>query len=309
VAPRPPIKRPPFVAPRPPIKRPPFNRPPIKRPPFNRPPIKRPPFLHPPLFPHPRLPIAVRPHPIDLDDERFPFFNDFDFLRPIVFVSPASVIEGDDGTVFLRFRVCLSFSVSHRIGVGFRTDQDTAFAGEDFVPRFGRVFFEPRQVCRTVTIVIVGDQFDEPNQDLFLDLTDATGAVVGGHRATGVILDDDGGPPTRNPFAQRRALELSKQAVMRRGSLLVAGRCAQAAGSCRGVLTVKSAKRKALGGASFFLGAGDTRTIRVPLSSSARKAVARRSVRRVMGTAVVRDQSDSVTVTTRSLLVRAGRAR
>ena len=72
----------------------------------------------------------------------------------------------------------------------------TAQAGKDYVAASGTLSFAPGETSATVTVIVIDDQFDEPNETFRLTLSNPVNAVLGTpHTATITILDNDE-PPT-----------------------------------------------------------------------------------------------------------------
>ena len=112
---------------------------------------------------------------------------------PTVSVNDVSITEGTGGTKTLTFTV--TQSARSKSKVSYATAPDTATAPEDFSARTGSLRFAGKKLTRTVSITIVGDALDEPDETFFLELTAATGATIDDGEGIGTILDDDP-PPT-----------------------------------------------------------------------------------------------------------------
>ncbi|GGD64134.1 Ig-like domain-containing protein [Croceicoccus mobilis] len=113
----------------------------------------------------------------------------------VLFVSDASVGEGDSGTTSMVFTVTRAegtvgmVSAYYTVGSPGTADaEDFAFAGEGT----GKVTFADGQDTATITIPIAGDTVIEPDETFTLTLYDATGgAGIGDASAIGTIYDDD----------------------------------------------------------------------------------------------------------------------
>ncbi|MDB5298086.1 MAG: extracellular repeat protein family, partial [Phycisphaerales bacterium] len=75
--------------------------------------------------------------------------------------------------------------------VTFAAAAGTGKAGRDFLPRRGTLAFRPGVTTMRVTVPVKGDAKAEPDETLYLDLTDAVGATVDTARGTGTITNDD----------------------------------------------------------------------------------------------------------------------
>ena len=81
--------------------------------------------------------------------------------------------------------------------VDWSTQDGTAKAGEDYTAASGQLLFEPHQTTATVTVPLLADSADEPDETVLLKLESVEGVPVGAD-AQLVISDDD---PTPAPVA------------------------------------------------------------------------------------------------------------
>lgn len=109
------------------------------------------------------------------------------------FVSDASLTEGNSGSTQMSFIVSRSFMTNTTYTVDYATVAGTAVAGADFTPvSLTTLTFPPAVMTRTVTVPILGDAFDEPDEQFTVVLSNQSAEVeVGDHSGTGTILDDD----------------------------------------------------------------------------------------------------------------------
>lgn len=111
---------------------------------------------------------------------------------PVVNIQGISVYEGDAGTVEAQATVRLSKPSDTSITVYYSTADGTALAEDDYLPiELTQLTFAPGEVQKTILIEIQSDLLDEPNKQLFLDLSAPVGAVIGEGRGVISILDDD----------------------------------------------------------------------------------------------------------------------
>src|SRR5205823_4526724 len=108
---------------------------------------------------------------------------------PCVTVADTTIVEGDSGTTMASFIVSLSRSNQQPVSVRFRTDNGSALAGEDFVAVDSFVTFAPGVMTQTISIPIIGDLRNEPDETFTLSLTAATNAWICRSQALGQILD------------------------------------------------------------------------------------------------------------------------
>jgi chitinase len=114
---------------------------------------------------------------------------------PQITLSPVSVTEGNSGTTPMVFTIALSAASTSTITVNYATGGGTATAGTDYQAASGVLSFAPGVTSRTVTVNVLGDTTDEPNETLDLTLSGAANATIGVAKATGVIVDDDPAAP------------------------------------------------------------------------------------------------------------------
>jgi hypothetical protein len=122
-------------------------------------------------------------------------FGEADAPPPTISIRNDSSPEGDfnegDDIRRLRFRVVLSDASDEVVSVRFATSPDTADSGVDYDDRSGRISFGPGVTLRKVVVVIVGDFDIEPDETLFVRLSNPVNGQLGDRRGRGTILDDD----------------------------------------------------------------------------------------------------------------------
>lgn len=113
--------------------------------------------------------------------------------RPALSIGDARVAEGDTGTSILRFTLRLSRPAPRAVSVRWRTLGAEA-RGEDFRQARGRVVFRRGTTRRRVRVIVLGDDVDEPDERVAVQLSAPVGARVVHGRAFGTIVDDDPTP-------------------------------------------------------------------------------------------------------------------
>jgi uncharacterized repeat protein (TIGR01451 family) len=113
---------------------------------------------------------------------------------PLISVRDAGALEGNEGTANLQFKVDLSEPSHQAVSVGYFTTDGTATAGSDYAATAGLVQFPPGQTNAIVAVSVFGDRLSEPNETLFLTLTNATNALIVAPWAVGTITNDDTRP-------------------------------------------------------------------------------------------------------------------
>jgi len=112
---------------------------------------------------------------------------------PTISVGDVTVTEGTGGTVTAVFTV--TQDIKGKSTVSFKTADDTAKAPADYVARSGKIRFAGKKLTRTVSVTVIGDAMDEPDETFFLELTGAKGATIADGHGVGTITDNDA-PPT-----------------------------------------------------------------------------------------------------------------
>ena len=109
---------------------------------------------------------------------------------PSVSIANATVSEAD-GTI--DFIVSLSESASHAVTIEYATVDQTAAGSEDYAVTAGSLLFEPGELSKTITIVILDDAIaTEDDEETFsIALSNSVGATLAVSSATGTIVDDD----------------------------------------------------------------------------------------------------------------------
>jgi chitinase len=111
-----------------------------------------------------------------------------------VALSGAAVLEGDRRRASATFTLALSRPATSRVSVEYVTSNGTAIAGRDFEPSRGSVSFLPGDTTKTVTVAVLADVSDEPDETFSLNLLRPRGLSVVSGTATATILDDDAEP-------------------------------------------------------------------------------------------------------------------
>ena len=128
------------------------------------------------------LPVTPTSVSIIDDDESAP---------PALSVADASVAEG---AAELAFVVDLDAPSSEEVTVRYGSADATADAGSDYEPVSGTLAFAPGEVSKTVRVVVLDDELDEPDETLTLGLSHPRNATLARASASGTILDDDDPP-------------------------------------------------------------------------------------------------------------------
>jgi chitinase len=104
----------------------------------------------------------------------------------------------------LPFKVNLDKPSTKTITVNFRTTDNTATSGEDYVSRTGTLTFLPGQVSKTVGVKVNGERIVENDEYLYLYLDQPANATISNPWGQGKIINDD-----VNDFPQVSVKEVS----------------------------------------------------------------------------------------------------
>jgi len=121
--------------------------------------------------------------------------NDDTVAVPTIAISNVSVQEGDSGTSAAAFNVTLSAPGTATIAVSWATANGTGTAGSDYTAAAGRVSFPAGITSRSVSILVSGDAAAEPDEDFFVNLSNATNATIRDRQGRALISNDDTAPP------------------------------------------------------------------------------------------------------------------
>jgi hypothetical protein len=109
-------------------------------------------------------------------------------------VSDASIVEGDLGASTLTFQVRRIGSFTGKSQtVSWTTADGDAAAGSDYTAASGTLVFDKKTTVRTVSVQVLGDTDQEPDEYF---LVHVTGSGGGDPEGRGRIQNDDGWPPS-----------------------------------------------------------------------------------------------------------------
>ncbi len=115
---------------------------------------------------------------------------------PVLAISDATVTaEGNDGgtpTATAVFTVTLSVPQNIPVSVDYATADGTATAGLDYQAVAGTLTFSPGETSLTIDVPILGDTIAEGDETFFVNLSNATNAIIEDGQGIGTIVDDDG---------------------------------------------------------------------------------------------------------------------
>ena len=118
-----------------------------------------------------------------------------DDAAPSIGVSDVTVNEGAPlTTTNAVFTVTLSTASSQPITVDVGTADGTALNPTDYTSLNQTVTFAPGVTSQLVSVSVIGDSMDEPNETFVLNLTNAVNATIADNQGRGTITDDDNVP-------------------------------------------------------------------------------------------------------------------
>ena len=118
---------------------------------------------------------------------------------PFLTIDDQTTTEGASAPVNATFTVTLSAASGQTVTVSYAVTAGTATAGADFTASTGTLTFAPGDTSETVTVPILHDTLDEPNETYFVTLSSPTNATVSDNTGAGTITDNDA-PPTVSIF-------------------------------------------------------------------------------------------------------------
>ena len=98
------------------------------------------------------------------------------------------VTVGENGNA--QFPISLSTASGQPVTLDYATQNGTAQAGADYTNTTGTVNFDEGETAKTVSVPVLPDTLDEPNESFTLTATGVSGGVVA-PAATATIVDDD----------------------------------------------------------------------------------------------------------------------
>ena len=111
---------------------------------------------------------------------------------PVIWIYDTAVVEGDSGTTNAVFRLTLSKPAIQDVTVSFSSMDGTAtLANNDYVSTSGNVVFAAGTTNQTLSVPVVGNTVNEPDETFFVNISSGSGATFGTNRAACTIINDD----------------------------------------------------------------------------------------------------------------------
>jgi subtilisin family serine protease len=111
----------------------------------------------------------------------------------IVSVTDANAFENQKRISFL---ISLSAAGTSAVTVSYATNNGLALGGFDYASQNNLLSFAPGEIVKTVLVELQDDKKFEGNEDFFVELSTATGAIIGDGQGEGVIIDDESDRPS-----------------------------------------------------------------------------------------------------------------
>ena len=123
--------------------------------------------------------------------------NDTDIMITDVSANEGNLAKGkkNAGDPTLKdfvFTVSLSSAVGHTVSVAYATQDGSATtADSDYQATSGVVTFAPGETSKSITVVVLGDNTAETDEDFAVELSNPSGGNLVVSAGTGTIIDDD----------------------------------------------------------------------------------------------------------------------
>ena len=116
--------------------------------------------------------------------------NDND-ASPSLSVNSVAVAEGNSGTASAILTATLSAVSGRSVTVNFTSADGTATQPFDYASTSGTLTFAPGVTTRPITVQVVGDTIQEPNETFVVTLNGSVNATIATAQGTGTIGNDD----------------------------------------------------------------------------------------------------------------------
>jgi hypothetical protein len=118
----------------------------------------------------------------------------FDVNPPLLVIGDTTVAEGDSGTNFAQFRVRLSAPVKRLVTVHYRTEDDGAKAGSDYLAASGTLTFPAGTTNQTIRVPVLGDALYEVQERFLVRLDSPSEALLGDAEGRCSIAEEETEP-------------------------------------------------------------------------------------------------------------------
>ena len=117
--------------------------------------------------------------------------------RSLLSAADTEANEGSGGTTStMTFKITLLPVSDRPVAVNYATANGTATAGSDYTAAQGQVTFAEGETEKTVAVTVLGDDLNEENETVMLNLSGPSGAALasGGAQGIGTIVDKNAPP-------------------------------------------------------------------------------------------------------------------
>ncbi|GHD25163.1 retention module-containing protein [Parahalioglobus pacificus] len=114
---------------------------------------------------------------------------------PVITINDVTVVEGDTASLVIS----LSTASESPVTVDFESADGTAISGADYDPDSGTITFAPGVTEAQVSFSTTDDEAVESTEAFVVNLSNASGAVIGDAQGVVTILDNDVPPPPPPP--------------------------------------------------------------------------------------------------------------
>ncbi len=112
-------------------------------------------------------------------------------LTPQITINDVTMNEGNAGTTNFNFTVTLDHPSAQTVMVNYATADGSALQPGDYASTSGTLTFNPGVLTQTVTVGVVGDITNEPDENFFVNLTTPVNATIADNQGVGNIINDD----------------------------------------------------------------------------------------------------------------------
>jgi len=112
-------------------------------------------------------------------------------ILPEISIEDISGLEGNGSPTVLEFKVSVNGTFKEPITVAFKTDNASAFAGQDYESQSGILTFTAPNTSQIIKIVLIADEIKEADETFRVVLSSATNAKISDNIAIASIFNDD----------------------------------------------------------------------------------------------------------------------
>ena len=137
------------------------------------------------------------------DEATITLLNDDISDGPIVSVNDVEVVEGDEGGTDVQLTVHLDAPQAENFSVAFATEDGSAVAGVDYEAAEGVLEFPAGETAATLTLTVLGDLVDEPDEMFRVRLDDVDGQIANLGKTQASRIGDEPAPVGRAQAADK----------------------------------------------------------------------------------------------------------